>query len=57
MLSKKNTETFRYFQVFDFDLQPKSKTWNYWKRSFTSNFDNSFNLRCKNDKKLTKTKT
>ena len=57
MLSKKNTETFRYFQVFDFDLQPKSKTWNYWKRSFTSNFDNSFNLRCKNDKKLTEAKT
>ena len=27
------------------------------KRSFTSNFDNNFNLRCKNDKKLTETKT
>ena len=47
---RRKKENFWGFQIFDFVLYPKSKTGNLGKCSFTSNFDNSCNLRFKNDK-------
>ena len=47
-------------EVFEFSILSYTQNWNLenlGKFSLTSIFDSSCNLRCKNDKKLTGTKT
>ena len=47
-------------EVSEFSILPYTlnrKLGNFGKCYFTSNFDSSYNLRCKNGKKLTETKT
>ena len=55
--SRRKIEIFRGFRVFDFDLYQNQELENLGNCSFTSNFDCSCNLSCKNDKKLNETKT
>ena len=43
------------FEVSEFSILSYTQNWkleNLWKCSFTSNFDSSCNLNCKNDKKI-----
>ena len=56
LLSKK----VKISEVSEFSILSYIQNWklgNLRKYSFTSNFDSSCNLRCKNNKKLTETKT
>ena len=53
--SKRKLSDFSEFSILF--TGPNRKPGNLGKFSFTSNFDSSCNLRCKNDKKLTETKT
>ena len=55
--SRRKLENFRDFRIFSFDLYQNQKLENLGNCSFTSNFDCSCNLSCKNDKKLNETKT
>ena len=53
-------EKVKISEVSEFSIVPYTqnrKLGNLGKFSFTSNFESSCNLRCKNDKKLTETKT
>ena len=53
-------EIAKIYEVSEFSISTfthNRKLGNFWKCYFTSNFDSSCNLRCKNDKKITDTKT
>ena len=50
----------KIFEVFEFSILPYTQNQNLDNLGnfyFTSNFDSSYKVRCKNDEKLTETKT